>query len=139
MKCHKHYEADAVSQCLDCGKELCPECTNKYSIPLCDSCNLARVQNNKRVLIKNSIITIVAFIIGLNIGGGNGEPVFMTPLRAILFAGVPWGWNFLNKITPNIFLFMPVVGWLIYFEIKFFLSLTIRKIHIYYEINVKFA
>lgn len=30
-----------------------------------------------------------------------------------------------NKITPDIFLFMPIVGWIIYFAIKAFLSVII--------------
>ncbi len=36
-----------------------------------------------------------------------------------------FGWQSLNKITPNIFLFMPVIGWVIYFVVKFVLSIII--------------
>lgn len=122
MKCHKHYEYDAVSQCLDCGKGLCPECTNKYTTPICDNCNLIRVKNDKNILIKNMIITIIAFSIGVFIYGIEGSTLFLTIVGALFFAGVPWGWSFLNKITPNVFLFMPILGWIFYFIIKFTLA-----------------
>ena len=32
------------------------------------------------------------------------------------------GWKALNRITPNIFLFLPIIGWVIYFVLKIFLS-----------------
>lgn len=33
-----------------------------------------------------------------------------------------FGWKALDKITPNIFLFMPIIGWVIYFIVKFILA-----------------
>lgn len=36
-----------------------------------------------------------------------------------------FGWKALNRITPDIFLFMSVTGWIIYFFIKGFLSLFV--------------
>lgn len=36
-----------------------------------------------------------------------------------------FGWKALNRITPNIFLWMPLMGWVIYFLIKFVLSIII--------------
>ncbi len=32
------------------------------------------------------------------------------------------GWKALNRITPNIFLFLPIIGWVVYFVIKISLS-----------------
>ena len=32
------------------------------------------------------------------------------------------GWKALNRITPNIFLFLPIIGWVVYFVLKIFLS-----------------
>jgi hypothetical protein len=32
------------------------------------------------------------------------------------------GWKYLNRIQPTVFLILPVVGWIIYFVVKFFLS-----------------
>lgn len=36
-----------------------------------------------------------------------------------------FGWKSLNKIQPNIFLIMPIVGWLIFFIVKGVLSVLI--------------
>ncbi|MEE1198303.1 MAG: hypothetical protein U0K54_04065 [Acutalibacteraceae bacterium] len=36
-----------------------------------------------------------------------------------------FGWKALNKITPDIFLFMSITGWIIYFGVKGFLSIFI--------------
>lgn len=36
-----------------------------------------------------------------------------------------FGWGALNKITPNIFLFTPIIGWVIYFVVKFVLAIII--------------
>ena len=44
---------------------------------------------------------------------------------AIFMGGIPYGWNALSKLTSNIFLFLPIIGWLIYFVIKATLSLFI--------------
>ncbi|MEH6988698.1 hypothetical protein [Cytobacillus firmus] len=122
MKCHKHYEMDAVSQCTDCGKALCPSCSEKFTFPICDSCNLSRIKGDRGLLVKNSVIMAVFFVIGFSL---SEEGFFMALLAGYFFAGVPWGWSTLNKITPSIFLSMPLVGWLIYFGIKFALSLMI--------------
>lgn len=127
MKCYKHYERDAVSQCLDCSKALCPECTSKYNKPLCDQCVIEGVKSNRLMLFKNIIIMITVFIFAfLTIYAE--QPIADRFLMSLLFSGVPWGWSFLNKITPSIFLFMPLGGWLIYFVIKLVLSLLIGLI-----------
>lgn len=73
MKCYRHYEMDAVSQCLDCGKALCPECTNKWTIPICDACNLKRANNDSKNIKKNVL-------------GGRQRFVRSTILGALLFS-----------------------------------------------------
>ena len=35
------------------------------------------------------------------------------------------GWKALNRITPNVFLFLPIIGWVVYFAIKILLSSVI--------------
>ena len=69
---------------------------------------------------------VVLFIFGLSQGG---NIVF-----ALGLAGVPWGWSALNRITPNIFLIMPIIGWVIYFIIKFALSMCIGIFVLPYQI-----
>lgn len=36
-----------------------------------------------------------------------------------------FGWKALNKITPSIFLFLPLIGWVIYFVVKGLISVVI--------------
>lgn len=52
----------------------------------------------------------------------NGSSYVMLA-ASIIF--VFFGWQALNKITPDIFLFMPIVGWLIYFFVKLLLSVMV--------------
>lgn len=46
-------------------------------------------------------------------------------LIGLIFAGIPAGWRTLTKITPSVFVFLPVAGWALYFLIKGGLSLFI--------------
>lgn len=50
--------------------------------------------------------------------------VINAPILGVILAVVfgIFGWQALNKITPDIFLFMSVTGWIIYFCVKGFLS-----------------
>jgi hypothetical protein len=102
MKCYKHYERDSVAQCIDCGKALCPECSNKFTKPICDQCELERIANDRRLLIKNSIIMVIMFIIGFSLN--EGTPLATRLLAGYFFAGIPWGWSILTSITPGFFI-----------------------------------
>jgi hypothetical protein len=123
MKCANHYEKDAVSQCIDCGKGLCPDCTNKFRIPLCDQCELKRIENGKQLLLKNGLIMIVLFIVGFS--WNNQQGLFQRLVSGYYFAGIPWGWSILTSITPDMFLFLPIFGWVIYFFMKLLISVII--------------
>jgi hypothetical protein len=46
-------------------------------------------------------------------------------LGVVLIACGYFGWQSLNKITPNIFLWMPLAGWAIYFLVKGLLSIFV--------------
>ncbi len=50
--------------------------------------------------------------------------VFDAPIIAVIFAiaFIYFGWTALSRITPEIFVIMPVGGWIAYFVIKGFLS-----------------
>jgi hypothetical protein len=126
MKCANHYDRDVVAQCIDCGKGLCPECADKFSMPICDSCELKRINADKSVLVKNSILMVVLAVIGFIFMAQDGNNSFLyCVMAAYLFAGIPWGWSFLNRITPNMFLFLSWFGWFVYFIFKLLLSMLI--------------
>lgn len=127
MKCYYHNNTDAVPQCVDCGKSLCRNCAEKYEPILCPECFSSRISNCKSTVIKNIVLSVVLFVAGIILyivfnDGKFGAEAFAT---AYCMASLPWGWRALNKITPDIFLFMPIVGWIIYFAIKAFLSVII--------------
>jgi len=130
MNCFNHPAEMAVSSCPDCGKGLCRECTGLYEVPICSSCNLKRVQNDKGINKKAIILSVVLLMVGFNFGtamtiregiAAIGSGIF----GAILFAGVPWGWKCITFIQPKMFLFLSFFGWFMYFAIKLSLSAAI--------------
>ncbi len=133
MKCHQHYDNDAVSQCVDCGRGLCPKCTSRWTIPICDSCNLNRASNEKKAIIRNIILMIPLFILGYNFFAGE-MPLSVKLMYGYIFAGLPWGWSVLNRITPNVFLFLPIFGWIVYFVLKLGIAMLIGEFVLPYKI-----
>ena len=71
------------------------------------------------------VMTVISMgiIYGLLVSGlnSNSQAVLGTTLAVCTF----FGWKALNRITPDIFLWMSITGWLVYFLIKGLLSLLI--------------
>ena len=67
----------------------------------------------KKEMTKNIVISVILMIVGI--------VIIKNPIGFML-AGIPYGWAVLNKITPNLFIWMPLVGWVIYFLIKLAIS-----------------
>lgn len=135
MNCYNHPSETAVAQCIDCGKGLCSCCAATYSIMICNSCNRQRIQNEKSRIIKELIFT---FIFGISLAYLFGQAIFFKGesfsaktviiyyiIYIYIFAGVVSGWKTLTSITPRIFLILPIIGWLLYFIVKLFLSFWI--------------
>jgi len=137
MKCSQHIERDAVSQCTDCGRALCPECTAKWSFPICDVCNYNRAENDKKLVIKNMLITIPLFVLGFWYAPDQA-PFTMKLMFGYMLAGLPWGWSVLSRITSNIFLFLPIFGWFLYFIVKLSISLFIGEFVLPYKLFLFF-
>lgn len=128
MKCINHPDRDAVANCQTCGKGLCQECAELIKpIPQCVSCFKNDLTVEKREIIKSlaisTLVGIILMVICINNAITQGEPEVI--FSSILFLGVGFGWSALNKITPNIFLFMSWFGWICYFVIKLFLAALI--------------
>ena len=60
------------------------------------------------------------FVLGLLLG--------LDASGAFFLACVPYGWSCLNRITPNVFLWMPFVGWLMYFILKVALAAAVGAV-----------
>lgn len=76
---------------------------------------------------KDILISLVLFVVGVifSLLSGTGDNVQSIICIGIIIGGVRYSWQFLNFITPNIFLIMPLIGWVIYFGVKFLLTLII--------------
>lgn len=124
----------AVAQCPDCGKGLCAGCASTYSLPICNTCNKKRINAERSGIIKELLLTYgVGILLGvLFVNFANGER-YLPPTAAIvlyvmfsyIFSGLIPGWKTLTRITPAVFLFLPIIGWVLYFIIKFALSLCL--------------
>lgn len=133
MKCFNHPSKDAVAACVDCGKSLCKECASKWNPVLCDRCAQERTDaynaeqeaykdSMKGSIIKSIILFVVGFVVFMAMYGQFNVQAFG---MGYIFAGFPYGWRALNKITPDVFLILPLVGWIIFFIVKFFLALFV--------------
>ena len=69
------------------------------------------------------IVLFAAIVVSLILVGLHSDS--MAVLAITLLACAIFGWKALNKITPEMFLFMSLGGWAIYFLIKALLSIFI--------------
>lgn len=148
MKCYNHAERDAVAACAECGKGLCRECADRWAPPLCEVCAGNRIQMQRAQAQRLTRVSVILFFIFALLGIVMGTVSCIahgTPLRiplgilqslvtAYIVAGIPCGWSVLTGITPNIFLVLPLVGWLIYFGVKFCLSVFVGLVALPYRL-----
>ena len=116
MACFYHQNRETTAVCNTCGKALCTECGSHFQPPTCVHCATDYAENVKSEMKKSIIMSVVLMIVGVI--------VTSNPL-GFLLAGIPYGWSALNRITPAIFLWMPIVGWVIYFVIKLVIAYVI--------------
>lgn len=137
MNCYEHPIQPAVAQCSDCGKGLCVECASRYSVPICSKCNRKRINGERGQILQEMFLT---FGLGILLGvlfarwvneGLTSDLVYNVISYAIpiyIFSGIVPGWKTLTRITPAVFLFLPIIGWLLYFVIKLGLAIAIGVI-----------
>lgn len=140
MKCYYHQNEEAVAQCSYCGIYLCKECSNLYDRPVCSSCAHNMVNESKKSLIIAGIIgVVIAVILGFYslpeiLSSNSFIHIVQVVIYIFALCTIPFGWKLLNKITPDIFLSLPIIGWLIYILIKGFISIFIGFIALPYLI-----
>ncbi len=89
-------------------------------------------------LIVYGVLLIGGILLPFIMGSFNSAPVsgttafaqgssnfFAALLIGLIIAGIPAGWRTLTKITPQVFLFLPIGGWVLYFLLKGLLSMFI--------------
>ena len=71
------------------------------------------------------VLTVVLFfiIVGILMICINLDFPYPAFVLALIFAY--FGWRVLNRITPAMFIWMPLVGWLFYFGFKLIISVLI--------------
>ncbi len=113
MNCYYHPDTTIVATCQDCNKGLCKQCSDKFGIPICVSCNSNRAATEKKEITKE-----LGWMIGFPIIGFLFmSPMIMqqTPLMSLLyiyvFIAIIAGWKKLNKLSSSYFLFLPIIGW----------------------------
>ena len=135
MKCITHRNREIVRYCKTCGAPICDECNAQFD-GMCADCAQKEVNRAKREVIERIGFGVVGGIVGLMIVIGaivSGETpkgslpnqILQYLLLIIVCAGAPYGWNALGMITSKFFLFLPIIGWLIYFAVKIYLSFLI--------------
>lgn len=129
MKCITHVNREAECYCPVCKQPICWECRDYLGG--CINCAEKTCKDTKMEILKTCMLSIVIPIVlvilfrteGMLDKGDAILPKMI--IIIILSAFVPFGWSALNRITPNIFLILPIVGWVIFFITKFFLSMAI--------------
>jgi len=131
MNCYNHTETISVAQCQDCQKGLCSICAKNYSIPICIECNSQRGNIEKQDIIKELFITfgfgIIVTYFFINSKNFQNYPINMNIILVWIFSIYTFssfvaGWKTLSKLTSNYFIFLPIIGWVIYFVIKLSIS-----------------
>lgn len=124
---------------MDCGRGLCDECVDAFDMPICPACNLKRIRGEKFAIQKELVLTLGVGLLGMylfhNMGiippEGIGTPVQDALLQLTffyMFCSIVPGWKTLSALTPRVFLFLPLIGWVIYFVLKLWLALVIGPI-----------
>ncbi len=109
----------SVNSCSSCGRRLTVEEYPLFTPPLCMHCAENYISEIKSEMIKSILLSIVFMVAGIFLIGN---------LYGVLLAGIPYGWALLNKLTSGCFMWLPIIGWLIYFLVKLVLSYFIGLI-----------
>ena len=138
MNCAQHPDVPAVGYCTTCGRGLCKPCADAYEPLTCHNCfakahaeTKADLSSQyKKLILWSMALGLMGLWIGCNaLSASNAPhragsipppttPFFMPIVLAYMFAGIPWGWNVLSKVTSKVFLILPVFGWVLYFVYK---------------------
>jgi hypothetical protein len=78
------------------------------------------ISGEKGDITRSLVISAVLAFVALAFTAG--APVASRIFLMYSFAGLPWGWRVLDRITPRVFLVMPLVGWAFYFAVKLTLA-----------------
>ena len=83
----------------------------------------------KELLLTFGVGILLAVLLVRQIDAGHSYPLIHNILTyaafIYIFSGIVPGWQSLTRITPATLLFLPIIGWLLYFIVKLLLSLCV--------------
>ena len=161
MNCYNHIDLPAVATCIDCGKGLCSECSNKYTILICDSCRLKRLYTEKSSIATRWGISIAIAVLFTLLNFEILPKDFLIYLIMlpsmiicvfIISISIQYGWRALNSVMPPVSFvvsffiswlligwFLALIGWILYVSIRvtlsFFIGLIITPIMLFKDIK----
>ena len=161
MNCYNHIDLPAVATCIDCGKGLCSECSNKYTILICDSCSLKRLYTEKSSIATRWGISIAIAVLFTLLNFEILPKDFLIYLIMlpsmiicvfIISISIQYGWRALNSVMPPVSFvvsffiswlligwFLALIGWILYVAIRvtlsFFIGLIITHIMLFKDIK----
>ena len=161
MNCYNHIDLPAVATCIDCGKGLCSECSNKYTILICDSCSLKRLYTEKSSRATRWGISIAIAVLFTLLNFEILPKDFLIYLIMlpsmiicvfIISISIQYGWRALNSVMPPVSFvvsffiswlligwFLALIGWILYVSIRvtlsFFIGLIITPIMLFKDIK----
>ncbi|MRX64711.1 hypothetical protein [Maribacter luteus] len=68
MNCYKHPSLISVSKCMNCGRGLCPECTDRFAMPTCEKCSASQERAKKNIKKINKSSIVFEMVITLSVG-----------------------------------------------------------------------
>lgn len=112
MNCYNHPLNSAVATCVDCGKGLCVECSDKYTIPICSTCNRHRISNEKKQISNEFLLMAAVGGLFFLIYRGLETPLAFKITTIYAGASLVAGWRFFEQNnTTNVFIF--TANWLV--------------------------
>ena len=142
MRCYYHSDREAAGRCVRCGRALCQDCIPTYGDVLCGNCiseietarQQAEEEQLKRDLTKFWIATGIGFIVtlgfiyfalveisqyGIGMTGVWSLGIYI-PVAFLAGSGIIYGWTKISDYMSRegFILFLPIMGWVIYFGLK---------------------
>lgn len=139
MVCNNHPERAASATCSVCEKTFCGECIPPGQ-DVCINCLLEEIEYCKSVkksrittLIIGVALGAIMIIISMFVYGLEEFSDLIDFLEfalggfwcGLMIANIHVGWKSLSKFSSKFFAIFSVPGWLLYYVIKFFVSLFI--------------
>lgn len=100
MNCYHHEENEAVSTCHGCGRGLCRECSERFTLLLCAACLTENNNIVKRQMIQSFSISTLFALLSVYVGS-RSEASGLAGLVAYAYLGfsLPWAYRYFGRFV----------------------------------------